>query len=86
VPVVAGFDYEALVVEAEHGAARDRLLAPIRQDQGRPPLDGGALVLLDRLAEVDVLGPRFGKDAPRVLDRRLRLAERRGAEDAVGRV
>src|SRR5439155_360543 len=63
--------------------AVDARTGPLGRDECRPPLDGRAVALLDRLAEVDVARLRLGKDAPRVLERRLGLTERRRAEDAV---
>src|SRR4029079_10220831 len=83
VPVVPRLDDEALLVEAEHRAARDRLLLPVGKHERRPPLDRGPIARLDRLPEAHVLGPRLWVDPRRVVDGRLRVSERRRAEDAV---
>ena len=86
VPVVARFDDQPLLVEAEHRAAREGELLALGRDERRPPLDRAAVALLDGLAEAHVLGPGLRILPARVGDRRLRLAEGRGAEEAVGGV
>src|ERR1043166_7033584 len=55
VPVDAGLDDKALVAEPKHRATGQRLGLAVRCDEGRPPLDGCAVALLDGLAEGDVL-------------------------------
>src|SRR5262249_18354954 len=86
VPVVARLSHESLLVEAEHRAPRERLLLAVRENERRPPLDRGPVALLDGLAEPHVLGWGLRKHPRRVGERRLGLAKRRRAEDAIRRI